>query len=343
MLIALGGMLSPSLIAHWNLIPFQHMLHSMGNQPKVLLRMSSACELNVMDWRQLQIAIQWIYRGTVSDQGRGHFSAPCGIAAWYLLRGEGLVRYDGGEIRGRKGDWLFPNMGPHYKDFSKYAEILSLRFHLEWPDGQPLFQNREGLVIPGIRYPHLLRQAETMERVISKGGRQIHSNVEFMDRRFGLSVYLDIETSLLQWSKNLYHAFTAEGVKPSLERFADDRVARALRVLDGWPLHRTFSQSQLIEQAGISRAQLDRLFTANLGQTPHQYFDRRRLRNAERSVQLLNRPIKEVAFDLGFRHVSSFSAWFKQKTGANPSARRTNTPSSSAIPPDYVSQPSIVY
>ena len=93
-------------------------------------------------------------------------------------------------------------------------------------------------------------------------------------------------------------------------------------MLDGWPLHRAFSQSELVQQAGVSRAQLDRLFTAKLGQTPHQYFDRRRLRHAERSLQLPDRPIKEVAFDLGFRHVSSFSAWFKQKTGVNPNARR---------------------
>ena len=284
--------------------------------------MSSEYELTATDWRPLQISLQWIYRGKVSDQGRGHFPAPCGGVAWYILRGEGVVQYDGGEKRGRKGDWLFPNMGPHYQDFSKDAEILSLRFYLEWPDGQPLFQYREGLLIPGAAYPDLLRRARAMERAAAKNGRQIHSCCGFMDKKLGLPIYLDVEIALLQWTKTLCHALTVEGITPGMERFEDERVARALRVLDGWPLHRAFSQSQLVGQAGVSRAQLDRLFTAKLGQTPHQYFDRRRLRHAERSLQLPDRPVKEVAFDLGFRHVSSFSAWFKQKTGVNPNARR---------------------
>jgi len=284
-------------------------------------------ELKVRDWRQLHFSIQWIYRGKVSDQGRGHFSGSCGLSAWYIQRGEGLVRHGEVEKRARKGDWLFPNRGTHFRDFSKDAEILSLRFYIEWPDGQPLFHLRESVCFPGTKYPDLLRRAKAMERVVYKNGRRSYSSSGFMDEKLSFPDYLDVQDVLLQWSKALYHAFTSEGAGPSLERFEDERVVRALRVLDGWPLHRAFSQRQLVEQVGVSRAQLDRLFTAKLGHTACQYFDRRRLRHAQRSVMLADHPIKEVAFDVGFRHVSSFSAWFKQNTGVNPNERRETLPS----------------
>jgi len=289
--------------------------------------MHSGYELKVMDWGQLHFSIQWVYRGKVSDHGRGHFPGGCGVAAWYILRGEGLVRHGDCEKRAPKGNWLFPNRGEHYRDFSKDAEILSLRFYIEWPDGQPLFPHRESILIPGAKYPDLLRQAKAVERVVYQSGRRNYSSNEFMNERLSFPDYLDVEIAFLQWCKAMCHALVSEGIKPSLERFEDERVVRALRVLDGWPLHTTFSQSQLVQQSGISRAQLDRLFTAKLGQTAHQYFNRRRLRHAERSVQIPERSIKEVAFELGFHHVSNFSTWFKQKTGVNPNERRETAPS----------------
>jgi AraC-like DNA-binding protein len=287
---------------------------------------ASGCELKVMDWGQLHFSIQWVHRGEVPESGRGHFQGNCGFAAWYILNGEGLVRQGAVEKRACKGDWLFPNMGPHFRDFSTQTRIISLRYYIEWPDGQPLFRLSEPLLLPGAKYPELLRRAREMERVIGKNGRR-NSGGGFRDEKLGFASYLDVQGSLVQWSKALYQALTSEGIKPGMERFEDERVVRALRALDNWPLHRAFSQSQLVEQVGLSRAQLDRLFAAKLGQTAHQYFNRRRLRHAERQVQIPDQPIKEVAFDVGFRHVSSFSAWFKQNTGVNPHERREGTAS----------------
>jgi len=137
--------------------------------------------------------------------------------------------------------------------------------------------------------------------------------------------------ALLQWAKALYDALIAEGIKPSLERFEDSRVVRALRVLDSWPFHQSFSLSELVKNTGVSQAQLNRLFITRLGLTPHQYFERRRLRHADRNVLLPYLSIKEVALDLGFRHVSNFSAWFKQSMGMNPNERRDTVPRPTSI------------
>ncbi len=284
--------------------------------------MSSATGLQVREWGQLHTSIQWVYRGKVSEDGRGRFTGNCGVAAWYFLRGTGLVRDDGGATQARRGDWLFPAMGPHERDFSRDAEILSLRFYMEWPDGQPLYSLDRSILLNGAKYPELLRTARALERAAHEGTQKNCAGPEFLLERLDFPEYAEIGSALLKWSRAMARAFAQEEIAPSLERFEDERVVRALRVLDGWPLREAFSLGQLVEITGISRAQLDRLFRTKLGQTPHHYFDRRRLRHAERSIQRPDQPIKEVAFDVGFRHVSSFSAWFKQNTGVNPNVHR---------------------
>lgn len=287
-----------------------------------IFTMASAAGLRVHEWGQLHVSLQWVYRGKVPEGGRGDFSGICGGAAWYILRGEAWLRHRGAETRARAGEWLFPLVEPHYRSFSRDAEIISLRFYMEWPDGQPLFTMRESKVIRGSSHPELLRTARTLERAVYKSAGRNLTNIDFMHKRIDFSSYAGVAAALLQWSRAMYDALTAEGIKPNVERFEDERVVRALQVLDGWPLHQAFSLGQLLQITGISRAQLDRLFTLKLGLTARQYFERRRLRHAERSVQRAEHSIKEVAFDVGFRHVSSFSAWFKQNTGVNPNVRR---------------------
>jgi len=282
--------------------------------------------LTAMERRQLQMSLQWVYRGKVPDEGRGHFQGNCGGSAWYILQGEGVVRHDGREFRAKKGHWLFANMGPHYRDFTRNTEIISVRYYLEWPDGQPLFFHQTGLVIPGMRHPRLLRTAKAMERIVYICGRRIFTNIGFMNERLTFPAYIDVTGALLQWAKALYDALPSEGIKPSLERFEDSRVVRALLVLDVWPLHQAFSMDQLAKKTAISRVQLDRLFIAKLNMTPHQYFEKRRLRHADRNVLHPALSIKEVALDVGFSHVSSFSAWFKQNMGMNPNERRDTMP-----------------
>ena len=282
-------------------------------------------ELTVMDWGQLHIFIQWIYRGRVSPEGRGHFAGGSGMAALYILKGQGLMLDGDHERRGGKGDWFFPNMvTSHYQDFSRDAETLSLRFYLEWPDGQPLFRYSHSLHIPGKKYPELLLKAKALERAAYSCSQRNYRGIEFMNAKLNLPSYLAIEFPLLQWTNALYQAFASEGLKPSLERFEDKRVAQALRVLDSWPLDVPFSLDQLQQKVGVSRTQLDQLFTRKLGVTAHQYFDRKRLIHAERMLRLPDRRIKEIAMELGFHHVSNFSAWFKEKTDVSPNVRKAN-------------------
>lgn len=71
--------------------------------------------------------------------------------------------------------------------------------------------------------------------------------------------------------------------------------------------------------AGLSAFHFLRLFTKALGVTPHQYLLRSRLR---RAAQLLtdeaDRPITEIALDVGFNDLSNFVRTFRRAAGVSP-------------------------
>ena len=79
-----------------------------------------------------------------------------------------------------------------------------------------------------------------------------------------------------------------------------------------------FSARQLAALRGVSLRQLERYYHDAFGQTPQEWLNDARLREAKK---LLSRglSVKEVSFKLGFKQASHFSRTFKQRTGQPPS------------------------
>lgn len=74
--------------------------------------------------------------------------------------------------------------------------------------------------------------------------------------------------------------------------------------------------------AGLSSYHFLRVFAAVVGVTPHQYLVRARLRNAARLLVESERPITDIALDVGFNDVSNFVRTFGRAAGASPRAFR---------------------
>ena len=64
------------------------------------------------------------------------------------------------------------------------------------------------------------------------------------------------------------------------------------------------------QQAGLSPFHFLRLFAKVLGVTPHQYLVRSRLRNAAHLLADNDRPITDIALDVGFADLSNFVRTF---------------------------------
>jgi AraC family transcriptional regulator len=71
-------------------------------------------------------------------------------------------------------------------------------------------------------------------------------------------------------------------------------------------------------EAGLSPYHFLRLFTRVLGVTPHQYLVRSRLRRAARLLAEEDRPITDVAYDVGFGDLSNFVRTFHRAARVSP-------------------------
>jgi len=82
--------------------------------------------------------------------------------------------------------------------------------------------------------------------------------------------------------------------------------------------HKPLALDDAAREAGLSPFHFLRLFSAALGVTPHQYLVRARLRRAARILADDERPITDVAYDVGFGDLSNFVRTFHRAAGVSP-------------------------
>ena len=82
--------------------------------------------------------------------------------------------------------------------------------------------------------------------------------------------------------------------------------------------HRQIDLEHAAGQAELSPFHFLRLFASVLGVTPHQYLVRSRLRHAARLLVDDERPVTDVAYDVGFGDLSNFVRTFHRAAGVSP-------------------------
>jgi AraC-like DNA-binding protein len=82
--------------------------------------------------------------------------------------------------------------------------------------------------------------------------------------------------------------------------------------------HREIELEDAARQAAVSPFHFLRLFASVLGVTPHQYLLRSRLRRAARQLVDDDKPVTDVAYDVGFNDLSNFVRTFHRAAGVSP-------------------------
>src|SRR5262249_16255210 len=80
--------------------------------------------------------------------------------------------------------------------------------------------------------------------------------------------------------------------------------------------------------AGIARLSpfhFARAFKKSFGMPPHRYHVMRRMIRAKALLGEPARSVTEIAFEVGFRELSSFTAAFRKQTGVSPTQYRRGT------------------
>ena len=75
---------------------------------------------------------------------------------------------------------------------------------------------------------------------------------------------------------------------------------------------------QLAKQAGISEAVFRKRFRSEIGSSPLDYVNRRRVEEAKRLMSADDANIKEIAHNMGLSSRQYFSTVFKRVTGISP-------------------------
>jgi AraC family transcriptional regulator of arabinose operon len=103
----------------------------------------------------------------------------------------------------------------------------------------------------------------------------------------------------------------------------DDRLLRVIELIDQ-DLRASFDLPKLARAASLSVSRFAHLFREQLGVSPQQFVERRRLDAACRLLELTTRPVASVATEVGYPDPLYFSTRFRLHTGLSPSAYRNS-------------------
>jgi AraC family transcriptional regulator of arabinose operon len=101
----------------------------------------------------------------------------------------------------------------------------------------------------------------------------------------------------------------------------DDRLLRAIALIDQ-DLTATLDVPRLAKAVNLSVSRFAHLFRAQLGVTPQQFVERRRLDAAARLLELTGRSVASIAAQVGYADPLYFSTRFRLYTGSSPTTYR---------------------
>ena len=115
---------------------------------------------------------------------------------------------------------------------------------------------------------------------------------------------------------------SVSGVELSKQEDTNRRMLRARDEMD-----RRYADpldiATLARTANLSASQFGRSFKQVYGETPHRYLQRRRVERAMSLLRQSKRPITDIAADVGFTSLGTFSSTFARIVGHSPSEHRT--------------------
>jgi len=165
----------------------------------------------------------------------------------------------------------------------------------------------------------LLREALLLEKAARRYTRNKLSNISLRDHPMTFSAFLGIERQFLLWLEVLYQSLMANGLRANLFEVEDPRLRQAIGVLRGWPLNQEYKVEDVARIVGIGARQLERLFIQSLGVTSKKYMERRKYQFVQENLEGDLMSVKEVAFQVGFKHVPSFCRWYRKYAGRSAS------------------------
>lgn len=269
-------------------------------------------------WRSLRHEWLWVYRGPVptTDAWSAEIAVPPGV--FFVERGEARLQAEGREILALPGQAFFSKPGLRRQWFAPGTHLLSVGFRSHWPDGTPLLSAGLNRVLEA---PALRAATLRLFRQVQRGRRMVTFREAIIPAQRTVAEWAAHEAAFLAWLAVCLETLTGAGVGLAARAGRSRRLSdQLLAWLNALPLEQATPSLPAGFPLGPRRA--DQLLREHLGLGLRAFLEKRRLTNARERVLAGIEPLKAIAFSLGFRHASHFTAWFRRHTGQSPSAWR---------------------
>lgn len=284
--------------------------------------MVESAQLSLHEWACLRPELVWIYDDKVRPENRARtYVRKRANWAWYLRKGEASLSTDSQQYHIREGMWLFVPEGLARQHFSMDAQLLSLHFVFQWPSGENVIKDREGLLLKGTDFPQLEKRAVHLNRLVRHHFPDSSYRIQRFQPISGPS-FLRFQTAFLSWVEAWLETNFRLGGSLTRLGSGDDRPLLAARCLNEAALDKEYPRAQLLRETGLSEVHLNRLFLREFDLSPRKYWDRRKIEFAKNCLETSLMRVKEVSYRLGFRSDAHFVVWFRRLTGQSPSEYR---------------------
>jgi AraC-like DNA-binding protein len=276
----------------------------------------SRWEVSLTELGHLKSEFIWAYESAVTSPIHSkRYQAP-GQSAFLISAGRLHVETNAGHLAVGPGHWCLPHQGPRVLRMEPGGHLLSVRFRVYWPGGEPLFNAPVAEVIEASQAPKLEKQARTLIRAVSRAHPGAKGDLPWL--KTDLLTYFRLQQTFDTWVSAYVETMLRIGAVASRLAKTDPRLLQVMSWIDGLPLDHLLTEDDLLRQSRLSSSQLNRLFTQRFALTPTQYFDNRKLTEAKRLIRSSPMAIKQVAYGLGFASSPAFTRWFRKKTGQSP-------------------------
>lgn len=286
---------------------------------------------SAQQWRTLQCEWLWVYRGTAPRVRvwSGEICVPPGL--FFVESGAVSIRADGQETKVPAGHAFFSAPGLRRQWFEPGTRLLSVGLRSEWDDGRPLFSSGLNSAFETDRVKQLHTATVRLFSAVHGQRRDVAYAEGIAKRTQTLKDWAGHEAAYRQWFASYVETLHQLGVTPTPQTAPADRRMEQLRQwLNTWPLALPLNLDEAARMTGLSTRRVHALLRGHLGMTAQAYVEKRRLAHARQRLLQEDTAFKEIAFSLGFRHASHFTAWFRRQSGLTPTACRAGQVSEAA-------------
>ncbi|HSI10014.1 MAG TPA: helix-turn-helix transcriptional regulator [Rariglobus sp.] len=290
--------------------------------------MPSALNLltHVFSREEVHAQVHWVYKGAPESwgEGWGEFSEiPASV--FFIEKGSVELAFEDGRVVScGAGDVFLGCRSVRKHRIAAGSRVLSVGYDLTWVTRHPVYA--QGL---NLRIPAEARAANAVYRRLQTASlallREFYPDRKEID--FVTAAHLppsDARSSIRQqiafwmWFSRLQPVFELHHVAPVFPMARSAVVRDVKEIVDRYPLNASFRDLAKTVELPVGWRRVQQLFQEELHQTPHEYFNTRRMDHARRRLRMRGVSVKEVAGELGFHSLSHFSDWFKKSSGLSP-------------------------